>query len=152
MSRRIIVACLLLARRVVAGTFAGVILALFAAPAVAQPSPVNEYQYAVRAHVARFQYGPRSSVHGNPGGRVEVGIKLDPRGRLLHAAVIRSSCSEAQEQAALATVRAANPFPVMAGPPAARAFSVIVIFQPITRTWQYRMPCTPGGQRKPVRE
>ena len=139
-------------RHVISGALAGALVCLSAASATAQPTPRSEYEYAMRAHVARFQYAPRWNSRGNPGGRVQVGIRLDPRGRLLHAAVIRSSCSEALEQAALATVRAADPFPVMAGPPAARAFSVVVIFQPITRAWQYRMPCTPGGQRTPTRE
>lgn len=136
--------------RIFVGVLAGALSVPFCIPAAAQPTPASEYQYAMRAHLARFQYGPRQS-RDQHGGRVEVAIRLDPRGRLLGTAVVRSSCSEALEQAALASVRAADPFPVMAGSSVARKFSVVVIFQPITRSWQYRMSCTPGGRRTPDR-
>lgn len=84
------------------------------AQATAAPSQ-EENQLAVRQHLERFKYYPASARRRGIEGVVEVSFDLDGEGRASTLQVTEGSGYSVLDQAALQTVRRAEPFPVSGG-------------------------------------
>lgn len=93
-------------------------------PAIsASPGQVRNYAALVRARIARHR--PRSA----PGaGTVVVAFALSRNGALRYARLARSSGNGALDSAALASVRAAAPFPAPPGAMTSRQLSFVLPF------------------------
>jgi protein TonB len=95
-------------------------------PAWTSPSAAFAYKRRVRAYVTRNLpqgvWGP---------GRVVVGFRLSPTGKLLSASVTQSSGNPQMDRAALACVRTAGPYPKppAGSTPSQRALSIDFRFQ-----------------------
>jgi TonB family protein len=87
----------------------------WADPASAEPIEISqEVLINLAAHVAKFKAYP-SDVYGVT-GTVVVDFVLDSKGQLYRHWIVKSSCFPAMDQAALAMLERAVPFPPLALP------------------------------------
>ena len=96
--------------------------------AYGDPAATAAYQTAVAGHLARFKrYPERARAQGSEGAPA-VSFALDGSGRIVAAALARSSGNAALDAEVVAMARRASPFPV---PPAGapRQFSVSIRFK-----------------------
>jgi protein TonB len=89
-----------------------------------KPAPVSSGRYAANVRAAIGRHRPRAGG----GGSATVAFSIGPGGGLQGVKVVRSSGRQAADQAAIATVRAAAPFPP---PPAGinNTFSIQIYFR-----------------------
>jgi len=69
----------------------------------------------IRRHLEQFKYYPASARRRGIGGSVEVAFRLDRRGRAGGVRVLKGSGYPILDEAALRTVRRAEPFPADGG-------------------------------------